>query len=525
MVRKLPPIKYALSLAAALVTVVTWQQTSVPAEKIKFNFSLLGFKLQVEDLATFAETGEVTDSLNYYFRYLPDKQTKQLRKFLNQSYDVDPVLVYRYSRTTVGIKMLQRIGEVIQLPGGLNGFYGLRAAVVQTAQSESGINLIDFLQRFPTDIKLDVGKLLELMKQVNRAQEDTEEFIASLATEPAKADNDFSIRSQPGKYRARKQTIEFVDRQRDRRLTTDLYLPQNKTDKIPVIIVSNGLGAKRDRFEELANFLTSHGFGVVIPDHPGSDRQRQKAFLKGLHKENFDATDFIDRPLDISYILDRLEVLNAQEFNSRLDLERVGLFGYSIGGTTGLSLAGAEFDFAQLEQDCDRPLNLLNISILYQCRALEISPPQRSLKDERIQAAYMFVPFGHSLFGDRPQDKISIPIMFQVVDSDFLTSLLAEQVPLFNSLNTESYMVISEKLPHSNVTLSKSAQSSQAKAAQVAKTYQNLLSLVFFQSYITEDAGSLANLNEPYLQAIAEPPYNLHLLRNQEAVIDEGVED
>ena len=54
--------------------------------------------------------------------------------------------------------MLQRIGEIIQLPGDLNGFYGLRAAVVQTAQSPDGINLVDFLQRFPTDIKLNVGR-------------------------------------------------------------------------------------------------------------------------------------------------------------------------------------------------------------------------------------------------------------------------------------------------------------------------------------------------------------------------------
>ena len=43
-------------------------------------------------------------------------------------------------------------------------------------------------------------------------------------------------------------------------------------------VVSNGLGTKGDRFVELANHLASHGFAVVILDHPGSDRQRQKAY-------------------------------------------------------------------------------------------------------------------------------------------------------------------------------------------------------------------------------------------------------
>lgn len=145
MVHKFKLVKYTLSLAIAIATVVTFGRSSMPAERIDFNFSLLGFDLKVKDLETFAETGKISDSLNYYFRYLPDKQTKQLRKFLNQSYDVDPILVYRYSRTTAGVKMLQRIGQIIQLPGDLNGFYGLRAAVVQTAQSPAGINLVDFL--------------------------------------------------------------------------------------------------------------------------------------------------------------------------------------------------------------------------------------------------------------------------------------------------------------------------------------------------------------------------------------------
>lgn len=521
MFSKFKLVKYILCLTIAISGVVAIERPSLTAEQIRFNYSLLGFKLKVKDLVTFAETGEVSDSLNYYFRYIPDKQTQQLRKFLRQSYDVDPVLVYRYARTSAGIKMLQRIGEIIQLPGNINGFYGLRAALIQTAQSPEGINFVDFLQRFPTDIRLNLGELLQLVKQVARVESETKEFIASLSPKVAPKNTpktpQFRDLSQPGNYQGTKQTLEFYDRQRDRNLVTDLYLPQHQTDKIPIIVVSNGLGAKRDRFEKLARYLVSRGFGVVIPNHPGSDRDRQKAFVAGLYQENFDATEYLDRPLDISYILDQLEQLNGDRFDHQLNLEQVGFFGYSIGGTTGLSLAGAEFDWTQLAQDCAQPLNLTNISILYQCRALELPRNQPSLKDDRIQAAYMFVPFGHSLFGQLKQDKISIPVMFQVVDQDFLTSLLEEQVPLFNSLGKNSnnnYLVVSEKLPHSNTTLSTEAQSSQAETSQVARTYQNLLSLVFFQSYIAQDSSYAPYLSSAYLQAISQKPYNLHLLVN-----------
>ena len=499
----------ATSIIAIALPTVTFS-----AEKINFNYSLLGFEVLVKDLEAFAKQGKISSQLDFYLKRISPEQREQLQKFLNQSYDVDPVLVYRYSRTSVGIKLLERIGEIIQLPGNLNGFYGLRGTLIKTAATKDGINLIDFLKGFPTDIKLNLPELLSLVKQISNNEQETKDFIASLSKDKTnKAQVNFKNSpdfSQPGKYKTTQQTLELYDRQRDRRLNTSLYLPVT-TNSTPVIVVSNGLGAKRDRFRELAQHLASYGFAVVIPDHPGSDRQRQKAFLKGLYKENFDATDFIDRPLDISYILDELEVLNQNEFNNRLNLEQVGIFGYSIGGTTALSLAGAEIDFEYLASQCNEPLDLLNISILYQCRALELSR-QRSLKDERIKAAFMFVPFGNSLFSEAELAKVSIPMMWQVVDRDFLTSLLTEQVPLFNNLtNSDSYLVISEKIPHSNVTLSKEQQSKQEKF-RIAKNYQEILSLVFFQNYIADNREYAKYLTPEYIRAISQPPYSLHLL-------------
>ena len=516
MIQRFRVAKCSFLLAIATLLGVVAIEPAIPAERIDFNYSLLGFSIKVEDLAAFAETGEVSNSLNFYLKRIPPQQREKLQKFLQQSYNVDPILVYRYSRTSAGIKMLQRIGEIIQLPGNLNGFYGLRAAVVQAAASKSGINLIDFLKLFPTDIRLNLSELLKLVEQVSTREEDTKEFIASLSSDVAAKSSlkDLPDLSGKGQYKVVKQTLELYDRDRNRTLNTDLYLPETKNDSIPVIVVSNGLGAKRDRFKGLANHLASHGFAVAIPDHPGSDRRRQKAFLRGLHQENFDATDYTDRPLDISYILDELETFN-QRLDNKLDLQQVGIFGYSIGGTTALSLAGAELDFERLKQDCDRPLDLLNISILYQCRALELSPQQQSLKDERIEAAFLFVPFGNSLFSQEELSAISIPVMWQVVDRDFLTSLVTEQIPLFNSLGSERYLVISENIPHSNVTLSNQQQSSQAEAFDVAKTYQNILSLVFFQNYIAGNKEYQSYLSSEYIQAIEQEPYKLYLIKKQ----------
>ena len=123
MLSKFKLAKYVTLIAIAFSSIVALNQPVMTAEKIEFNYSLLGFKVEVQDLEDFATKGEVSDSLNFYLKRISPKKRKRLQKFLTQSYDVDPVLVYRYSRTSVGIKMLQRVGEIIQLPGYINGFY------------------------------------------------------------------------------------------------------------------------------------------------------------------------------------------------------------------------------------------------------------------------------------------------------------------------------------------------------------------------------------------------------------------
>jgi predicted dienelactone hydrolase len=502
------------------ILIISLQLPTYSAETINFNYGLLGFKIKVEDLNIFAKEGKITKHLNFYLKRVPLEKQEQVRKFLQSDYKIDPVLAYRFSRTSVGEKLLTRFGEIIQIPHNRNGFYALRAAAVQTAEDRStGVSLINFLEHFPTDIKINLSELLQLIKNINNDRKDIEQLLdqTSLKTTndlDRSIDNKIQELSTIGKFSTTKQTLEFEDSQRNRTLITDLYLPQSTSSisinsGFPVIVISNGLGAKRDRFEELAQHLASHGFAVVAPDHPGSDFQRQKAFLKGKYRENFDATEFIDRPLDITYLLDRLATM--PEYN--LDLERVGLFGYSIGGVTAFSLAGAPINFDRLQQNCHASLNLLNISTLYQCRALELPPKPYYLQDKRIKAAFLFVPFGNSLFGGL-LNQITIPMMWQTVDRDYLTSLLIEQIPAFNSLGSQDkYLIISENLPHSTVTLTR--QESEALAnknfARISKKYQNTLALVFFEIYVKGDREYLSYLSIDFLQSLTQKPYQLHL--------------
>ena len=509
-----------LIVIATLCIILIFQSPTYPAEKIKFNLSVLGFKIEVADLEMFAESGQISDRLNFYLKRISPQQREKLREFLQQSYDVEPIFVYRFSRTSVGTKLLERLGDIVQIPEDINGFYGLRAALVKAAAYPEGVNFINFLKNFPTDIKLNLGEVLGLVNNISNTEKEVQSFVASLETEDTIRNkgntNNLPDLSVLGKFKTSQETLDFYDLKRDRHVITDFYLPQETINNVPLIIVSNGLGAKRSRFAELATYLASYGFAVAIPEHPGTSHRRQQEFIEGLHQENFEATDFVDRPLDISFVLDSLAKMNRNELNNKLDLENVGIFGYSIGGTTALSLAGANLDFAHLERECNETLDLTNISTLYQCRALEITKRNVSLADDRIDAAFLFVPFGNILFSESELKKVKTPMLWQVVDKDYLTSLTKEQLPAFKALNSqERYLVITENLPHTTATFSKQRSASQQNETRIGRKYQNILSLVFFKKYLTDNNEYGDYLNNSLVKAITEEPYTLHLLENR----------
>ena len=103
-------------------------------------------------------------------------------------------------------------------------------------------------------------------------------------------------------------------------------------------------------------------------------------------------------------------------------------------------------------------------------------------------------------------------MLWQVVDSDFLTSLTKEQVPLYNSLqNNDHYFVLSENLPHSTAILAKERSAKQQNQAAISKKYQNILSLIFFDQHVSPSPKYQNYLNQQFLTTIMSSEYKLHI--------------
>lgn len=104
-----------------------------------------------------------------------------------------------------------------------------------------------------------------------------------------------------------------------------------KEGKHPLILLSHGWGGEKIELIWLAKQLVQEEYIVVGIDHYGNT---WKDYSEKI------ATEYWNRPLDMSRTIDYL--FEDSPFASSIDPERSGFAGFSMGGFTGIWLAGGE---------------------------------------------------------------------------------------------------------------------------------------------------------------------------------------
>ncbi len=108
-------------------------------------------------------------------------------------------------------------------------------------------------------------------------------------------------------------------------MPTAVYLPPT-TNPAPLIVLAHGFGGHPDKFTELARGWANSGYVVAVPRFPLSNDRIPNPVV----------TDIEGQAGDVSFVID--EMLARNEGNGRLagriDPERIGLFGLSLGSLT-----------------------------------------------------------------------------------------------------------------------------------------------------------------------------------------------
>jgi predicted dienelactone hydrolase len=513
---------------------------AIAAERILFNYSILGRSISVRALETYARDGVLTEDLVSYARLVKAEQLAQLREGLQQKVELSPVAISQFFYSPPGELLLSRVSRLIQTGSGQGSFYALRSALVLAASDPQGLTPLTLLRQYPTpDVVVNVEEIVGLVSAANRflKQGDavTQQIQALSKAPPLPASEAKKLEQlkQPGALKWNKIALTLQDSTQkrlsytaqSRQFVADVYLPVTDLPQ-PLVVISHGLNSDRESYAYLAQHLASYGFAVAVPEHPGSSKQQLQSLLEGRGREVAAPLEFLDRPLDIQFLLDSLQSLAQTDgrFQGKIKFDAVGIMGQSFGGYTSLAVAGAPLSFNTLQQNCGQQLNTtLNISLALQCQALRLPSAQYALADARIKAAIAINPITSGVFGAESLAQIKVPVMLVAGGRDIVAPALPEQIQPFSQLKAlQRYLVVIENSNHFS-TIAPSSQETEAlsqitglegPSPELARSYVNVLSLAFMQAYLRGQQSNLAFLSPAGAEALSRFPLPLSIIQS-----------
>jgi len=528
-----------LSTHLSFLGIAMMAEQAHSAETIHVNLGPVERTISVDDIETFAEEGELPDELKDLNRVLDDEVIQQIRQLLKQPIAVSALEVSQLTYAPLGEDFLERLGTIIQTESGQNGFYALRSAVILASNEPEGFTLINGLHYFPTEgIRINLVAVFEIIRELNtftNIRDTTLEAIARQSAQEIESSPDIDFSQLPdlqqlGEYAVQKQELILTDESRssllnanERQFNVDLYLPNDTSQPVPVIGISHGLGAQRSEFSVLANHLASHGFAVFVPEHVGSNAELGQLIQSGQYFGKPDAIEFIDRPQDISFVLDELERFSQTEsdFQNRLDLSQVGIIGHSFGGYTALALAAGEINEDQLGETCSSNTPTLNLSLILQCQAVELPPASINLSDSRISAILALNPVSSAVLGSEGFSQVDVPVMMVQSSQDILTPMVPEQLIPFSWLTTEDkYLVTLVPGGHGSANQAETFEENLANSlltgpnTDLGSRYTRALSVAFMQRYVSNQSLYASYLNAAYPAYMSQEMLNVNLVTN-----------
>ncbi|MGJ5051175.1 alpha/beta hydrolase family protein [Bradyrhizobium oligotrophicum] len=140
--------------------------------------------------------------------------------------------------------------------------------------------------------------------------------------------------------------------------------------------------------------MADAGFVVAALNHPG-DTWRDASRTDSL-------SVLVERPADIKRLIDYM--LDGWPDAARIDAQRIGLYGFSFGGYTGLAVIGGHPDLRKGLPNCAT-------SSLLACKQLENgeAPGQPVTSDPRVRAAVIVDPYPAFVFPEKNLKEVAVP--------------------------------------------------------------------------------------------------------------------
>jgi predicted dienelactone hydrolase len=498
------------------------------AERIAVRLGPLQQSVAIADLQNFALTGKVPDSL----QMLTPLLTTDVRQALSTRLQLDPNVGDKLVEDLLHSSAGERFLNTLQVAIPDSNATQLQQALTLAAKQPDQMSLLGFLESFPAKtVTIDASSVMTLASQMNLPYWQSQALSSMV-------DRDLTVKgkllptrldpTQMGNDWVWHQTIDMRDYQRDRTIPVDIYW--GSVTAGPLVVLSHGFGADRRFLRYLAEHLASHGLTVVALEHPGSnvawltsnemDLPQSTAMNNGL----LPASEFVDRPKDVSFVLDRLSQLNRVSPNLRgkFNTQEVTMIGHSLGGYTALALAGAKLNLKHLRAFCDDPNPVVfSPADLLQCNAADLPDTPVNLQDPRIKQAIILNPVIGRLFDETGLAQVQIPTLMLASTDDAITPAVSQQFLPFTQLQTSKYLLTAIGGTHLSAgdptNLNQSLTQSffvRERSAEATEPLRNLLkgvSLAFIKQMTPEAKEYAPFLSPTYAQSFSTETLKLRL--------------
>lgn len=537
--------KFCLGFVAAKFLLLSLFAPPVfAADRLMLRLGPFQQSVNIADLDRFAKTGEISAALKPFSFLL----TPNLRNAFSQRLQIDPNLTDRYLENWLRSPMSETlIGNLRRAIPGVS-IEQIQAAVSIAARQANGLNLIGLLRAIPGDtITLDATEAIGLALQFNPSYWESQALGPLLKRELTVPSGEFRADFDPsarGEERVFKETISLTDRMRDRNIPVDIYYSRNTSG--PLVVMSHGFGSDRTFLTYLARHLASHGITVAAIEHPGSNFDFvSKASLSGNPRDLMSANEFIDRPRDVSFLLDKLTQLNREPgiFQNKFNTQQTIALGHSLGGYTTLALAGGELNLDDLRQTCnsliglnrrstDRRNTSTSLALIpspgewLQCAAADLSEDKIQLGDSRVVSAIALNPVVGNLFGKTGLRKVTIPTLVLASTEDAFTPVIPHQLEPFRQIRGKKYLLTAIGATHLSVgnpgSVNSQATLLKERIGEEAEPIRRLVrgvSLAFVKQVTPEANTYQPFLTPAYAQSLSSPQMSLRLSQELPPVV------
>lgn len=415
-------------------------------ETVVVRYGLFAESISIAELEKIAETGTFPSRFKSYTNQLSKEQRDLIVGALKTKIPINVVTMRNLLNTQIGTIILEKLTTVIHQQDD-GGTQALRESLILSAREPKGFSLLCVIAAYRNkDLDIDLSQAFKVFKNLNTAFCQTQQFMSAIAPQLASRETQLSLpfdATLPSDGKVEELTLNLFDQKRNRSLPVDIYYSNAASNEKPVIVFTHGLGSKRSELRYLASHLASYGFVVAAVEHPGSNEANSSAAIEGKTRL-LEPQEFLQRPQDISFVIDELEKLNKTLDNpleSKLATNKVMVVGYSFGGGTALLTAGARLQPQSIKGRCKGNLATLSFGEGIQCVAQELPEKSYQLRDKRVKSIVALNPTSSLMFGETGLESVEVPTLVLASSADKTTPALTEQIIGFRKIPSPKLLV------------------------------------------------------------------------------------